>query len=559
MSKLQSATGELRTRLPFLGAGSAKADVLPSPGQMAGPATGVFLRIFALLAGLMVLWSLATPLMAFPDEPAHTVKAAAVARGQILVQPGESYGHGVHVQVPSYIANLQAQNCFSFAADKTAGCAPGIASDDDYLTIGVTSAGLYNPMYYWIVGLPTLFMSGAPAIFGMRIMSALISAAMYAAGFTALSRLRHPKWPVVAASVAMTPMILFLASGINPNSLEVSATMAAFCGFLVVLENSSKLRVVRPAVITVGAATAALANTRTVSLAWLLCALIVAALIYRWKDIGALFRNKLVLVTVALTAVGVALGMVWNVLMLYAPPSAGEAPAGISNLTYEIKPHNAFLTMIDRAFDFVAQYIGVMGWLESPVPQAVFMFWNMLLMLVLLFVFLVRHFRLQLGFLAALGMLLIVPSLMQSALVGTVGFVWQGRYSLPLFLVAVIAAGMAFRFRRFPHGRSAQSMTRLFLFAAVVAHAYGFIYVLRRYVVGLTGNANWQTMITVPGWQPPFTWEVLTLAYTAILLVGAGMLFSYLHPGERLFAAPRLHKQLVRFRTRRSGKAPAKA
>jgi hypothetical protein len=512
--------------------------------QRTRSAAGVFGRIFLLLSAITVLWSLATPLMAYPDEPVHTVKAAAVARGQILPAPGTSFGHGVHVQVPSYIANLQAQTCFAFLRDKPAGCAPAVAADDNYLTIGVTSAGLYNPMYYWIVGFPSLFMSGAPAIFAMRILSALISAAFYAAGFTALSRLRHPKWPIVASAVAMTPMVFFLSSGINPNSLEVAATMSAFCGFLVVLENSSQLRVVRPAVIAVAVSCAALANTRSVSLVWLLCAFIVAGLCYRWKDFTALFRNKVVVIAIAL-AVGVALGLFWNVLMLNAPPSAGVAPLGISNVTGEIRPYNAFLTMLDRSFDFVAQYVGVMGWLESSLPQAVFMFWNLLLVLTLLMVFLIRHWRLRMAFLVALAMLVLVPAVMQAALVSSVGFIWQGRYSMPLFMIAVIAAGMCFRFRRFPLGRSSEAMARLLLVAAIVAHVYGFLYVLRRYVVGIPDSGTWQTMITVPGWQPPFTWEVLTLAYTGVMILAAAMLFGYLYPG-RIFA--RVPAALARLR-----------
>lgn len=528
---------------------TSMTDIIPgTPADQsvrAVSAVGVFLRIFGLLAGLMVLWSLATPLMAYPDEPVHTIKAAAVARGQITSEPGKSFGHGLHVQVPSYIANLQAQTCFAFRSDRTAECAPAIPSDDNYLTIGVTSAGLYNPMYYWITGFPTLFMSGSPALYAMRILSALLSAAFYAAGFTALSRLRHPKWPILTAAIATTPMVLFLASGINPNSLEVAATMAAFCGFLVVLENFRQLKVVRPAVITVAVATIALANTRAVSLVWLLCAIVVASLFFRWKDLAGLFRNRMVLVAIGVTAIGVFLGMLWNLLILNAPPSAGEAPLGISNATGDIPPYNAFLTMVDNAFDFVIQYIGVVGWLDTPMPQAVFMFWNMLLLLAVLTVFLIRHWRLQLGFLVAIAFLLLVPSIMQAGLVTSVGFIWQGRYSLPLFIIAVISAGLAVRFRRFPLDHSAEMRARIFLIAGVAAHVYGFLYGLRRYVVGLQGKGNWQTMLTVPGWQPPFTWEVLTLVYAITILLGASMLFGYLYPGRSLVQLPPKLRRLV--------------
>ncbi|MCU1532853.1 MAG: hypothetical protein JWO49_2424 [Arthrobacter sp.] len=505
-----------------------------------------FLPVFALLSILTTLWILATPLMAYPDEPSHTIKAAAVARGQFFPGPGESYGHGIHVQVPSYIANVSSQTCFAAQMQKTAGCAPAIPLDDNHLTIGVTSAGLYNPFYYWLVGLPSLFLSGAPALFAMRIVSGLLSAAFYAAGFTALSRLRHPKWPLIAASISTTPMVLFLASGINPNSLEIAASMAAFCGLVCVLENSRHLDRARPGILTVGVAAATLANTRNVSLLWLLCGVIVACLFFRRADVIAIFRNRLVLAVAAVATVGIVLGVAWNFLMLRAPASAGEAPAGISNLNGEVRLYNAFLTMLDRSFDYVHQYVGVAGWLDAPVPQGVVIFWSLLLIGLMLMVFLVRPYRLQGAFWVALAFLAMVPAALQAALVNTTGFIWQGRYSLPLFAIALISAGLAMRFRPFHQRPQSQAITRVVLLAACVAHIYAFLNVLRRYVVGLQEWANWQTMFTVPGWQPPLSWEVLTAAFAAVLLFAASKLFSYLYPGAELL--PKLSGRVRKLR-----------
>ena len=517
----------------------------PAPGRERHPLRPFF-RTFALLWLLASLWSLATPLMAYPDEPSHTIKAAAVARGQFTVQEGQSFGHGVHVQVPSYIANLSAQTCTAFKRDVTAACAPAVPMDDNYLTIGVTSAGLYNPMYYWLVGLPSLFLTGAPAIIGMRIASALLCTAFLAAGMTALTKLRNPKWPLAAAAVAITPMVLFLSSGINPNSLEVAATMAAFCGLLVCLESSSRLGQVKPAIATVGISVVVLANTRNVSLVWLLIAFVVAVAFYGFRSLGKLFHNRTVLITAGVMLVGVGLGLLWIVLMLFAPGSTAAAPEGITNLVAGVRPHQAFLTMIDRAFDFVPQYIGVMGWLEVPAPQAVIQFWSMLLMLALLVPFTARPRRNAVGFWIAAGALAIVPAVVQAGLIGSVGYIWQGRYNLPLFMIAMISAGMAVRFRRFDPAPSFRGVARVLVAAAAVAHIYTFVYVLRRFVVGLKDSGNWQVMLTRPDWQPPFGWILLAVVYAILIYLGASAAYAYFFPGYSLARLPKFAGRIRR-------------
>ncbi|MET3143411.1 UNVERIFIED_ORG: hypothetical protein ABIB13_003143 [Arthrobacter sp. UYEF2] len=506
-----------------------------------------FLPVFALLSTLITLWILATPLMAYPDEPAHTIKAAAVARGQFFPSPGQSFGHGVHVQVPSYIANVESQMCFAFFKDRTADCAPKIPLDDTTDTIGVTSAGLYNPLYYWLVGLPSLWLTGGPAIYAMRIASGLLSAAAYAAAFTALSRLRRPQWPLIAATAAMTPMVLFLASGINPNSLEVAAATAAFCGLVSILDNSNQLRRARPGVIAVGLAAATLANTRNVSLLWLLCGGVTAFMFFRRHHIARIFRDRVVLIVCAITAIGLLLGIAWNFLMLRAPASAGEAPLGISNFNGEVRPYNAFLTMMDRTFDYVSQYIGVAGWLDTPMPQGVYMFWNMVLIAMMLLAFTVRPYRLQLGFWVALGLLIAVPAFVQAAIVNTSGMIWQGRYSLPIFIIATISAGLTLRTRRLTGFiPSHQRLGRVVIIAACVSHVYAYLYALRRYVVGLPDAGNWQTMFTVPSWQPPLSWEVLTALFAATVLAGGAYFYKFLFPDKQLLPSfPRVSNRIL--------------
>ena len=501
-----------------------------------------FVRLFGLFTGLFAVWALATPIMAVPDEPAHTIKAAAVVRGQVLVEEGTSFGHGVHVRVPDYIANLHAQGCYKFSPSQTADCAPPIYVDDTFETIGVTSAGSYNPLYYWIVGLPTLFLSGAPALFAMRLVSGLICAAFFAAGFTALTELRRPKYPVLLTALAMTPMVLFLGSGINPNSLEVAATMAAFAGFVVTIDNWRRPRTVMPAIVAVVVSTIVLANCRQISLVWLLCALVVGACCFRPAVVASAFKNKLVLAAVAVAIPGVLAGLYWIYVSMNGPANSGVAPDGIASPQPDSPLYRGFMVMLDRTFDFFPQYIGLMGWLDSPVPEIVNLVWGAVFVAVMLLPLLIKPMRSWTGYWVALAALILVPALLQTSIWRSMGFIWQGRYNLPLVLVLFMSVGLGLRRLRFPTLRMV-APAKVLAVVLVFCHTVSFAYVMRRYVVGIRDTANWQTLLTSAHWQPPLGWLLLTVIYAIIVVVGTSALYRYLMNGVPLFTVPSLHRR----------------
>lgn len=495
------------------------------------PTFGLLAALFATLFGL---WSLATPLMGLPDEPAHTIKAAAVVRGQILVEEGTSFGHGVHVRVPDYIANLHAQGCYKFNRAQAADCAPLIYADDTFTNIGVTSAGSYNPMYYWVVGLPTLVLSGAPAIYAMRLVSAALCAIFFAAGFTALTELRRPQYPVLVAALTMTPMILFLGGGINPNSLEIAATMAAFAGFVVVLDQWRDTKNVLPALVTVAASTVVLANARQISLVWLLCALVVAVCSFRFRRTIQVFKDKRVLTAVGLTIPGALLGLLWIYIASRGPANVGVAPDGIANPHPDAPLYRGFMIMLDRTYDFFPQYIGVMGWLDTPAPELVTMVWSGLMVIGLVLPFCVRPLRNWTGYWVALAMLYLVPAILQTAIWRSMGFIWQGRYTLPLVVVLFLSVGLGLRRLRFPTGQVTLQIARVGFWLMILCHSLAFVYVLRRYVVGISESANWQTLFSSPHWQPPFGWPLLSAAYLLVTTAGMLLLFRYLYRGNRI-------------------------
>ena len=156
----------------------------------------------------------------------------------------------------------------------TADCSPGLNAAERQPTTTGTSAGNYNPLYYLAVGLPSRVLSGEPAIYAMRIVSGLLCSLFLAATLFATTQFANRRWPVVAAGVAVTPMVLYLAGAINPNALEIVTTSAVFVNLCLVLENVRDLSRFRFNIVVVGVSAAVLANTRALSLLWLALAVL---------------------------------------------------------------------------------------------------------------------------------------------------------------------------------------------------------------------------------------------------------------------------------------------
>lgn len=467
---------------------------------------------FLILAALSTLWALASPLMAVPDEPAHAIKAASVARGELMGESNGGQGDRATVSVPGYIADLPAQACHAFDRRVTADCAPVVNADDTGLTDAETSAGNYNPMYYFMVGWPSLLMSGAPAVYAMRIVSGLIGAAFLAVTLGAARRLHRPRWPVAAAMATLTPMVLFLNGSVNPNALEIVTAAALFLNLCVVLENTAALRSVRFNIVLVGISGAVLANTRSLSLVWLAMAAVVPLIIYGWKPLLAVLKSRLGLAMTALIGAGCVAGLLWVV--------QAQSLKSLMGTPLDISRSDAAQIMLDRTFDYVSGYIGYMGWLDTPLPSGVQIFFHLVMGAVVLMGLSAPGRRDRLAVLLMAAAVIALPPILQGQVIQQLGWIWQGRYLLAVVVLLLLTCGVAFRTVQFPTGAVARRAGAWLLAGAAAAHLYAFVYVLRRYTVGLEETIRWRGMLE-DGWQPPFTWPVLAVLYLAVLAAAA--------------------------------------
>lgn len=226
----------------------------------------IFLTFVVIWAGISmasVAWAMATPMGASPDEPAHIVKAASVVRGQFI---GDSTDQPAvtTVMVPEGLADSRAWACYAFQANQTAGCQPPFVSNDK-LVPARTSAGMYNPVYYAVVGWPSVLTDNPRvAVYGMRTISAILSSFFFAVAMTAMLAFRRPLIAGFATIAIITPMVLFLMGSVNPNALEISAG-AALLSLLLLLVRGPRIRHQRLALVSLSAAGVLLASSRGLS------------------------------------------------------------------------------------------------------------------------------------------------------------------------------------------------------------------------------------------------------------------------------------------------------
>lgn len=467
---------------------------------------------FALLAMLMGAWAVANPPMASPDEPAHVIKAAAVVRGQLTGTPDPGGPGSATVDVPAlYAFASQVPACFVFNSNVPASCSPEPPADLDATTTAGTWVVRNNPLYYAAVGLPTLLPPGSLSFYLMRLVSVLLSAAVLAWGFRAVAELKESRFVGLGLLAAVTPMVLFLGSTVNSSALEISASAALWVALLALLRSPDPARLpVRMAGVAVLAVL--LTNARGLSPVFLCLIAALAVASSPWSNFVAAARDRRSWPWIAVIGVGFAASLAW---IGYAGTlgAGGASGTGISFL-------GAFRVAVLQTPDYLTAAIGHFGWLDTALPQWLYLWLVVGVGFPVVLALLVaarRKDALAVAVVATAA--LAVPVLIQAWQAKNVGIIWQGRYSLPLLVGLPIVAGFVVRrgIRRVPQ----LSGPAPFVVTAVVigvGQVCAIAYNLHRYMRG-TGS-SW--IATAPtDWAPPLpAWLLVggfALAYVALV------------------------------------------
>ncbi|MEV0732438.1 DUF2142 domain-containing protein [Polymorphospora sp. NPDC050346] len=465
-----------RGRLSRIAAGRASRWVIP------------FLGYFLLFGA----WAVATPYDGTPDEMRHIIRAYGVADGQVAPAPArEGKFPGAYHDVPS---SLLRDNCFAFEPDRSAACAEPPGGDRDEVRV-LTPAGRYHPAYYAAVGWPLRLSPDMTGVLLARLVNAALVAGLLAAATAVTLRLRN-RGVLAGLLVAVTPMTAHLAGAINPNGVEIAAGAALVVALIaILLEPDGAGRRAAPWWLA-GIAGATLVTVRSAGPAWLAVIALVMLVPLSLARYRQLLRSRRMwLLAGALAAAGLAsVGWtLWKRSNELIPNALYKGHLGIVDAMK--------IEIFDKWRRYFTEMIGVMSWLDTPLPPVIHLVWWLSVGALLLpAVALCRPAqRWRVAGLALLAML--VPSLLEAVNVNTYGFVAQGRYYLALLAGVPILAG--YFLAGLPNFDPTPRLTRLLALLLLPAHLASLFYLMVRYQTGLPDGAFIVSLNPLAGsWHP---------------------------------------------------------
>src|SRR5262245_35535420 len=481
---------------------------------------------FAMFAALGILWALASPLFAAPDEPAHVIRAASVARGEVvgekraglpsyyrvvtvpqhLVKPGHSrFHHERNFYVP----------CFAFLPEQTASCFGNLPSASRSVH-APTPVGLDPPAFYAVVGLPSLFKSTAGGVYLMRFTGALVCGALLASALLSL-RSVVPGW--LAASglgFALTPMTAFLSGTVNPNGIEVCAAIGAWASAALLAHNAATHvdgRLVRRAAI----AMIVLVLMRGLSPLWLViigatCLALASQAGFRALAASTTVRRWGVVVVGASLVAAAWLVVVRPLDNLYRH---GADPGAVSVSAL-------FRRSFGGTYDYYRQMVGIVGWLDTSAPAVTYLLWTVGLgvLVVMALAFASRRHASIVLALAALS--IAVPVAIDVSQARKIGIGWQGRWTLPLAVGVPIVAALAVGWSDWRPTLTRSRLPAVLAACFVAAQFLTFAQALRRYTVGAHGSLGFWLH---PNWSPPLPGWLLLGSALVVLIVLATLIW----------------------------------
>ena len=485
----------------------------------------VFALFFVLSFVAIGCWSFANPLVAAPDEQAHVIRAFALDHGQMGSNSTKSDKVLVTVRVPASINEVKySMTCWQFHALVPASCSPAWTTSQRPVWT-TTHVGHYPPLYYALVGTGSLVDHQRGAIYAMRLASAAIAAAMLALSAYVVARWSRRRSLAAGIFVALTPITLFLSGSVNPSGFEIVVAICLWTA-VTVLALDQRDDPPKALVAIIALAASVLVLIRGLSPLWV--ALVALALI------GLLGAPRVVSLVQARRDVRWAAAIVTTATFVAIAWIVSQGTLNVLASHVVLDPDTSFASILRivgaHGYQWLKESVGVLGWLDTPLPKALYLAWYALIAGVVALGLVVAGWR-QRTVLAAICLLsFVVPVLLVSEKARVNGIVWQGRDGMPLSVGALVL-GAALWTRSVGPQLIQRVVTTAVVGVTTVLGMIAFYVNLRRYAVGVDGPHLFFVHDT--GWSPP-TGQMLTLVlYGVVTTLIAALVVAWVWSGSR--------------------------
>lgn len=474
-----------------------------------------WLVLYGLFFALLLAWGIGTPLQQSPDEWSHLFRAAGIYNGQLLISsPGPMDPTlGDPIRVPASLNEDRiAARCFMHHNKVPVSCSHPRPTSDA-LVRGSTPAARYPPFYYGLVGWPMLFGHGHLVLYLMRVVAAALSAALLAWGMLSVLRL-GTGLAATGLLVAVTPMVGWLSSMINPNGLEIAAA-AALWPSLLLWFTATEDRLRRAGAIGAAVAAATMVLSRSVAIVWVSVALVSVLALPRASWLRAQLRDRLTYRAVGGVVLAGVVTLAWSVL------SRQNQLAPLTKPHFHIG-HASLARNLVAAYGQLGRWwheaVGYFGWLDTPISSRLLhiydLAWVLLIAAAVIATIRTRRFRAA-GCALIAGALTVAVTVYLAASVTnelSISF-WQGRYSLPMGIGVPVLLGFA---APTPRGRARRTVAAM----SVVISAIGCVVMVTSFLTFFARNSVGvgHPLSLRGGWQPPGGIILWLLVMSASLL-----------------------------------------
>ncbi|MGO9911730.1 MAG: DUF2142 domain-containing protein, partial [Acidimicrobiales bacterium] len=394
-------------------------------------------------------------------------------------------------------------------------CGPLVDSSE--LVRARTYVGRYPPLYYLLVGGPTLLTQDTTSVYAMRWMSVAFGSAFLALAVALAVLFAEGSLVVIGLLIAATPMVLNLVSVVEPSGLEISAAICLWtCLALMAVQPEGPPP--RALLNVAGFSGVVFALTRTSSPEWVIGIVIATiGVLMPFARIRLLWSLRAVRRWTAAVVTAAVVGLAWIFgfkAYLFVPKFRDISPnAGIWTILHEVFVRDGlYLT------NFAESFYPNDGQVGHPVEIVV----PILLLAVVTAGFLLGNGRQRLVMALVAAAALLLPFVVTVITWKSDGLIWQGRYSMPFVVGLPIVAGTAIRGPRFEAALKRSAVSAAITAVVVLSLLNQLVAVygtLRRFSVGPTGPLD-LVFLSRTGWTPPLPAPVIAAATMVVTLGG---------------------------------------